>query len=541
MIQNKMDFSMYINRFFSYLILSIILSGCSGPMYNTSNDWSVPDDTVIGHPEKLEHGKISSMYGSFNSDGQQQNIAVMLPLTGANANIGKTIRTSIEIATLENNSDNISVSFYDTVPDINNTITDVLTNSPDIIIGPLFAKDAKMLRDAKPDLLPVLSFTSDTDAVGNGVMTMALMPTNSVEEIVKQIKTDDIKNFIIIAPDNKSGHMMAGIAQTASEIYEMPLIGIFFYTEKDSDSIKNTALSASMYTARTAAHTRIRQIISDVLTNEELTPIEKSNLNTQLTKLEKTETVGNVPYDAILFLGNGDDTKAIASFLRYYNVTSRDAAFYGTTMWEGSDIASDYTLNGAKYVTLPETNSAFSEIYEKTIGSQPNRLSSFGYDATNAAINMLRTKKSKADYLLSPSGYIGTDGLFRLMPNGNNERALRVMQLNGSGTPVEIKSPAINFITPLYSIKQSDISPANASELETDGINPNQYVRLPERLRDKYRSKIIGANIKQNNKKLPAEMIAVAHDDTSIQTPEYKSVKPESVKRTYIDEYEIEE
>ena len=77
-------------------------------------------------------------------------------------------------------------------------------------------------------------------------MSMALMPTNGVEEIVKQIKSDDIKNFIIIAPDTNSGRMMAGTAKIAANAYEMPLIGIFYYTEKDSDSIKNAALSASM-------------------------------------------------------------------------------------------------------------------------------------------------------------------------------------------------------------------------------------------------------------------------------------------------------
>ena len=133
---------------------------------------------------------------------------------------------------------------------------------------------------------------------------------------------------------------------------------------------------------------RKSEIVTE-LENYNLTPIEKSNLNTQLTKLEKTETVGNVPYDAILFLGNGDDTKALASFLRYYNIGSRDAAFYGTTMWDGSDIASDYTLSGAKYATLPDTDTRFSATYETIMGTKPNHLSGFGYDATNLVMNML--------------------------------------------------------------------------------------------------------------------------------------------------------
>lgn len=538
MIQNKMDFSMYINRFFTYLIATFILAGCSGKLTTDAN-WSVPSDTVIGRPSNLEHGPFSNMYGTYADEPHK--IAVLLPLTGASAGAGKTIRTSVETAVLENGAQNISVSFYDTASDTNNAINTALSLNPDVIIGPLFAKDAHDLQKKKPTEIPALSFTSDATAVGNGVLSVALMPNNGVEEIVKQIKSDDIKKFIIIAPDTKSGHLMAGTAKTAAEIYEMPLVGIFYYTEKDSDSIKNAAMSASMYNTRTMAHTRARQVISDILTGETLTPIEKSNLNTQLEKLEKTETVGNVPYDGILFLGNGEDTKALASFLRYYNVGARDAAFYGTTMWDGSDIASDYTLSGAKYATLPQTNPTFSALYEQISGAPANRLASFGYDATNMAINMIMSQKSNAAYLLNPSGYIGTDGLFRLKPNGDNERALRIMQLNGSGTPVEIRPAPTSFMIPLYNIEQKHISPAADMEMKTLGIDPDDYIRLPERLRDKYRSKTIGANVEQDITPIQTNIVTIQSDDTSIKSTEFEPVKLESIKRTYIDEYEVEE
>ena len=538
MIQNKMDFSMYINRIFTYLISVFVLTGCAGKLTQDAN-WSVSDDTVVGRPSNLEHGPFSNMYGTFTDDAH--NIAVLLPLSGTSASAGKTIRTSVEIAVLENSAQNLSVSFYDTASDAKTSIDTALASNPDVIIGPLFAKDAYDLRKSKPSETPAISFTSDATAVGDGVLSVALMPNNGVEEIVKQIKSDDIKKFIIIAPDTKSGHLMASTAKSAAQIYEMPLIGIFFYTEKDSDSIKNAAMSASMYNARTTAHTRARQVISDVLTGETLTPIEKSNLNTQLEKLEKTETVGNVPYDGILFLGNGEDTKALASFLRYYNVGARDAAFYGTTMWDGSDIASDYTLSGAKYATMPQTKPEFTALYEQVSGTTPNRLSSFGYDATNMAINMLASNKSKSAYLLDPSGYIGTDGLFRLKPNGDNERALRIMQLNGSGTPTEIRPAPTSFMIPLYNIEQKRIEPANAMDMETSGIDPDDYIRLPERLRDKYRSKTIGANTKQESTPIPTNIVTIESDNTSIKSSEFKPVKLESVKRTYIEEYEIEE
>ena len=532
---------MYIKRFFTYLVATIVLSGCSVSQSINDGDWSISEDTPVGHPSSLEYGQIANMYGSAYDDGTKHQIAVLLPLSGANAQIGKTIRTSVEISALQNSKPSLSISFFDTAADINSAINDALLLNPDIIIGPLFANDARILRDAKPSQLPVLSFTSDTSAVGDGVMSVALMPTNSVEEIVKQIKTDDIKNFIIIAPDTNSGHLMAGTAKNAANIYELPLSGIFFYTEKDSDSIKNAALDASMYNARTAAHTRARQVLSDILTNEKLSPIEKSNLNTQLEKLEKTETVGSVPYDAVLFLGNGDDTKSLASFLRYYNINSRDAAFYGTPMWEGTDITTDYTLSGAKYASMPQSAPQFVSLYEQISGVTPNRLASFGFDATNMAINMIYSKKTNAEYLLNPSGYIGTDGLFRLKPTGDNERALRIMQLNGTDTATETRPAQNNFITPLYNIEQQHIEYADRMEMQTDGIDPDDYIRLPERLRTKYRSTTIGTNQEQSNTPTQTNIVTIQSDDTTITSAEFESAKPEAVKRTYIDEYEVTE
>ncbi|MEE1030001.1 MAG: hypothetical protein UIC65_03175, partial [Alphaproteobacteria bacterium] len=71
--------------------------------------------------------------------------------------------------------------------------------------------------------------------------------------------------------------------------------------------------------------------------------------------------------------------------------------------------------------------------------------------------------------------------------------------------------------------------------------DPDDYIRLPERLRDKYRSKTIGANVKQNITPIQENIVTIQSDDTTITSSEFEPVKLESVKRTYIEEYEVEE
>ena len=535
---------MNMNIFFKVFGLIGILSACSQTV-TENRGWTDGYDTAqVGTPSIMQYGRQMDMYGTDETDDQTPHrIAVLLPTSGKNANIGKTIRTSITTAALEHNKKNLSISFFDTAPNPQGAITDALAINPEIIIGPVFADNARMLRDTKPEQTPAISFTSDATAVGNGVMTMALMPTNSVETIVRQMSADGVRSFIIMAPDTQSGKLMAGTAKNAAVIYNIPLNGLFYYQEGNSNSIKDTSKTASMNSARSAANTRAREILSDIMTNERITALEQSNLNMQLEKISRTDTLGPIPYDAILFLGNANDTKKLVSFMRYYGVSSRDASYYGTAMWDGTDIASDLTMTGAKYATLTPTDEKFANTYQQITNEYPSRLATFGYDATNMAIGMLYSDKSAAAYLLDPSGYIGTDGLFRLKPTGDNERALRIVKLNGDGTTSDIKSAPTNFIKPIYNIEQRHIVPADSIELQTNGINPNNYIRIPERLASKYTSKTFGANMSYTPVTMRTDVITVLPEDNreTITVSGFEPVKLESVDRTYIDEIEIEE
>lgn len=532
---------MHINRIFGFCGLLAILAGCG----QHNGDWFDEYGTLeTSTPAQMQYGSFDAtgvMPDNLNS-ADTHRVAVLLPLSGDNAAAGRMIRTSIETAILQRGPQNLAVSFYDTASNGTAAINQALSINPEIVIGPLFAGNARIIRESKPDALPVLSFTSDATAVGRGVMSMSLMPTNSVEAIVREMKSDGTKNFIIIAPDTQSGALMAGTARNAASIYDIPVTGVFYYTEKDAESIKNTTAAASMNAARVSANNRAREILSDILTNERLTAIEKSSLNQQLDKLSKTDTLGNVPYDAVLFLGTGDDTKSLASFLRYYGIGARDARFYGTALWDGADIASDLTLSGAKFATLPPVSENFANLYEQIDGGAPSRLATFGYDATNMAMGMIYSNKSNAAYLLDPSGYMGLDGLFRLKPTGESERALRIVELNGSGTPRVIKDAPTNFITPIYNIEQRHITSARAMPLETPGINPTKYINIPERFQGKYKSKTFGANGTGQSKPRQENIVIIPTDDSaSIENPDYKPVNLETVNRTYIDEIEIEE
>jgi hypothetical protein len=545
-----MDFSMLMTRIFGLFALISALAGCV-----QQSDWhSEYGEAPTTEPHRMQndfHYPEYEIYGYedaprmlYPSDGLK-NVAVLLPLSGPNSAVGSGIDNSVQMAFMQHRYDNISVTFYDISGNRlqkQSVITNALASAPDVVIGPVFAEDARLVRDMKPTGLPVLSFTSDASAIGDGVMTMALMPAQSVETIVREMTRDNVPGFIIMAPKTASGRRMAGAAVQAANIYDIPIAGLFYYTEGDSDSIKQAAQKASMHAARSAANTKAREILSDILIRETLSPAEKSSLNAQLERISKSDTLGPVPYGAVLFLGGAGDTKSIASFLRYFDVAPRDAGFYGTALWDGTDLLGDFSMIGAKYAALPAQSEDFSKLYEQVAGKRPSRLDTFGFDAANLVIGMLASHKQPAAYLLDPSGYKGMDGLFRLKPNGTSERALQIAELNGSGTARLNRSAPTNFMTPIYSTRSNQTWNAEEIELTGPGVNPLNHIRIPERLRGKYKSKTYGANAGIAAQTAPADatVVILPEDDGNVvESPDFQPNSLERIDRTLIDSVEL--
>lgn len=531
-----------IKNILRFICISAILTGCSG----TNNRWySEYDRASISTPAQLQYGSFSAgMYGTDSTE----SVAVLLPTSGPNASIGKSIRPAIEAAAMQFASPGTRIDFYDTgTGDVTNVIRSAIASNPGIIIGPVFAQNAKILREIKPSDMPALSFTSDISAVGDGVFSVSLVPTNTIEATIQEMRARGDSQFIIIAPDNTSGRTMAGAAKSMTGTYNIRNTGVFYYNEHDTESIKSAAMAATMYTARNAANTRAKEILSDILNKEKLSAAERANIARQLENINRTDTLGKLPYDSILFLGTGDDTKSLVSFMRYYGLGTRDAGFYGTPLWEDGDIASDVAMTGAVFATLPEIPTEFSGIYENATGTAPSRMAAIGYDTAILAFGAVRAKDAAASYLMNPSGYIGINGLFRLRPSGSNERALQIMRINGDGTTTTVKKPAAAFTVPVYTTATNYVTSAEPMSLAGAGVNPMDYINIPERLRGKYRSKTFGANhtVTTNaNTDLAFSSVTVLpnnENEFSITAENYSPVPLENVSRTYIDSVEISE
>ncbi|MCL2330983.1 MAG: penicillin-binding protein activator [Proteobacteria bacterium] len=471
-----------------------------------------------------------------------KTVAVLLPLSGPNAKLGTQLKHAVEIAFFQRQPKDILVSFHDLSGNTENkigVIDNVLSKYPDIVIGPIFAEDAKLIRDRKPDALPVLSFTSDPTALGRGVLSMALMPNQSVEAIVSRAAAGGMKNVLFIAPDNQSGYMNAASAIDSARIYGLNIAGLYYYAAGNTDSIKSTAERATLYGARTDANTRAKEILSNILIKEQLTPADKSSVSRQLNALNKRDTMGGVPYDSVLFLGTASDSKTMASFLRYYDLDQKSVKFFGTALWDSTTLFSDMTLAGSEYSSLPAAVTEFSQIFQDIEGIAPERIASMGYDAAMLAINTLQSGAPAPQYLLNPGGFAGLDGMFRLRASGANERALEIMELTGSGRPMLKAGAAKNFMNPIYQTGLPRIAKPAEYPVKA-AIYPNDFITIPANLQDKYRSRTYGPGTAGTIAQPASVPVILPEDDSDvINDAEFQSAQPDAVSRQNIDEVEV--
>ena len=120
--------------------------------------------------------------------------------------------------------------------------------------------------------------------------------------------------------------------------------------------------------------------------------------------------------------------------------------FVGLTRWD--TVPQLFALPGIQggLFAMPDqsTASLFANRYAATYGQQPHPLAGLAYDGIAAIGALVAAGKSDAltkSALTSPQGFRGTSGVFRLLPNGLNQRALAVATIRENQVVILEQAP----------------------------------------------------------------------------------------------------
>jgi len=320
------------------------------------------------------------------SDGMHR-VALLLPVTGPDADVGQSIANATALALADTKVTNIRMVTYDTGLGVAAATQRAIADGNKLILGPLRGDNViEVAQIARPAGVPIISFSNDVGVAGPNVFLLGHLPNQAIERVVLYAKSKGINRFAGVVASNVYGQRAQSNLTTAVRAAGGILVGI--------QETNGTAASAE------AAARRLSQM-------------------------------GAI--DAILVADSGRAAITTVPALRRGGL--RAAKVLGTDLWniEGT-LAGSPPIYGAWFASVSDTlYTQYAAKYRARFGKAPLRLSSLGYDSVLLVARVARDWQPGTRFpvaqLTDPQGFIGVDGAFRFNPNGLTDRMLEVQEV----------------------------------------------------------------------------------------------------------------
>ncbi|MBT3395832.1 MAG: penicillin-binding protein activator, partial [Alphaproteobacteria bacterium] len=153
-------------------------------------------------------------------DGGPIRVALLLPLTGPEQALGRSLLDAAVMALYEIGGDNLVLLPRDTMgtPEGAQTAADsALQEGAQLILGPVFsASVAAAAVPARARGVNMVAFSTDATVAGDGVFLLAFMPQQEVERVVAYAVSQGLSRIAALAPDSPYGFAVVDALREAA-------------------------------------------------------------------------------------------------------------------------------------------------------------------------------------------------------------------------------------------------------------------------------------------------------------------------------------
>ncbi|MEO0879920.1 MAG: penicillin-binding protein activator [Pseudomonadota bacterium] len=309
-----------------------------------------------------------------------------------------------------------------------------LADGAEIILGPLFSESVEAVKPVAQAVgAPVIAFSSDVKAGGDGVFLLSFPPEIEIARVTDYAVLNGLSRFGLLAPANDYGERIS--SSFAEEIYVRG--GTLVHEERyiqEPDKMLAPAKRLARY-------------------SREVIPLEmRHDFDPANPGPEGSDQGAVQGYQAVMMPEQGTLLRALAPLLPYYNVDINRIKILGVSAWNNPRLTREPALRGGWFAAPdPAITDAFKTRYKAAFGAEPPRLASLSYDATLLASNLAKSperNRFSVRAITNSNGYFGADGLFRLRPDGSVERGLAILEIQPGGIQVIDPAPrsfAVSF------------------------------------------------------------------------------------------------
>ncbi len=373
-------------------------------------------------------------------------VAILLPLSGPRAELGKAMLDAAQLAVFEVASKNFILLPYDTkgTPEgAEEAAARAMGRGAKLVLGPLLADSvAAVAPQTRISQVNVVTFSNSRRVAGDGVFLLGFAPEQQVDAIVDYAVSQGLSSFGVMAPSNGYGEAVVDALYTASERRGSVVTRVGYYDPAAADF-------SEQMRALTDYDQRREALVQQMAELEGKT--DEVSLEA-LERLKVLDTVGEAPFDAVVLPDAGQNLRSLAALLDFYDIAQPNVRILGLRAWdETPEIAAERAVQGAWFAAPPvEERKKFEERFRAAFNYTPPRLASLAYDAAALAALLAQSPQAtdfSARALTDPNGFRGVDGIFRLRPDGVVERAYAIHEVTPDG--FRVLRPAADSFQPL--------------------------------------------------------------------------------------------
>lgn len=331
-------------------------------------------------------------------------IGLLLPLSGQQAALGRTLLQAAEMGLFEVGDDKFTLLVEDTAtaagPD--SAARRLLAQGAQILLGPVFSTDTRKIAPiATGAQIPVLAFTNDRSAAQPGVYVMGVTPQDEVQRVIQYAAGQGMQRFAILAPSSPYGNIV---------------------TQSFRNSVQNAhgiLAEMELYDPNSPDYTQVVERIATAYQNN--------------------------PFDALMLPEGGAKLRQLAPLLPAFQIGPQTVPILGTGLWANDPaLAQETGLAGGWFAaTDPAKWQPFAERYAGIYGQLPDQRAGLVYDAITLIVAL--GKAPVPDFsqaaLTNVSGFNGVTGVFRLNADGTVERQLAILEVVTGGATVRDPAP----------------------------------------------------------------------------------------------------
>jgi ABC-type branched-subunit amino acid transport system substrate-binding protein len=340
-------------------------------------------------------------------------VALLLPLSGPNADLGKSMLDAAQLALFTMGGEHLTLVPRDTggTPDgAAKAAHSAVDEKVGLILGPLLAAEVEAVKPiAAAANINVIAYSTATQLSGGNTFLMGFLPHDEAVREVDFAHEKGAQRFAALLPNSPYGHLMA-------------------------DALRDAA------GADGASVGRVEYLDSRL-----------PDPGVAVQHLVGGQNAAAPGFDALLLPEGGAQLKQLAAQLKAAGLDTGKVRLLGSGLWDDPSIAGDADLYGGWFASSPpDVRADFENRYQAAYHQTPPRLASLAFDSAALAAVLAKgggNNPFTRDAILNPSGFSGVDGLFRFTQAGLVQRGLAVLEIGPQGDTVVSPAPH-SFTTP---------------------------------------------------------------------------------------------